>query len=262
MQLSTTARALPRLFCPTAGWMTHQMAGQPQPQHPHRPLRRARSGWLKRLGLAALALGLSACAGLPRPQGPATVSMPGEAGPLAASWACSGRMSLRWAATPTQPAGSVTAAFELRTTGQAHEIDLSTPLGTTLARAHWGPNEAWLDQPRKARQHYPDASSLALDALGQPFPLQALPDWLQGQAWPGAAVQSQGPRSLTQLSWALEWPEQAGVLRAYRPQPEPEIKAHIRLDAPCTGAAPPAPPGSGPASRPEPPPTAPSNPAP
>jgi outer membrane lipoprotein LolB len=184
--------------------------------------------------LVLLSLGLTGCAGLP-PSAPSATPPSGDDA-AQPGLTCSGRLSLRWAASQTQAAGSVSASFELRSTGQAHEIDLSTPLGTTLARAHWSPHQAWLDQPRRARQHYPDASSLALDALGQAFPLQALPDWLQRRAWAGAPLEGHSARTLTQMGWTLEWPEeQPGLLRATRPQPAPEVKAQVRLDAPCVG---------------------------
>jgi hypothetical protein len=55
--------------------------------------------------------------------------------------ALSGRLSLQVDAQQDRPAQSVSAAFDMRGGADRGELRLSTPLGTTLAAAFWGPGE-------------------------------------------------------------------------------------------------------------------------
>jgi outer membrane lipoprotein LolB len=55
--------------------------------------------------------------------------------PPASSESLSGRMSVKVDATPSAAARSVSATFELQGTPQDGRLDLSTPLGTTIAQA-------------------------------------------------------------------------------------------------------------------------------
>ena len=158
-------------------------------------------------GLAAL---LSACASLP------------EAPP-----ALSGRLVVSVAASATVPAKGFNAAFDLLGDAQRGRLDLSTPLGPRLGTARWAPGEAVLDDGRTTRR-YPDLGSLAQDLLGERMPLQALPDWLRGRPWSGAAhtVTADG---FDQLGWALDTSRLAdGLLLANRAA-APAMTLHVRL---------------------------------
>ncbi len=84
-----------------------------------------------------------------------------------------------------------------------------------------------LDDGRTPRR-YADLAALAQDVMGEPLPLQALPDWLRGQPWPGAghlAVEG----GFMQLGWTLDTSQLGeGLLIAQRPAP-PTVTLRVRL---------------------------------
>ena len=164
--------------------------------------------------LAALAL--AGCTTLPPP----------EAGTIA------GRLALQVEAHLDRPAQSLSAGFDLRGTAERGELHLSTPLGTTLAAAFWGPGEARLVTPQGERR-FDDVDALSRDAFGESLPLRALPDWLHGRPWRGAAEPAQplqpGP-GFVQLGWTIDLARfDAGQLLAWRAGP-PGARLRVLLD--------------------------------
>ncbi len=113
-------------------------------------------------GLTATLL-LGACAA-PRP--------PGAAGE--ASW--SGRLALRLDSTPPQ---SFSAGFDLRGSPQTGELQLNSPLGTTLASVRWSPQGAELRQGDRFEQR-DSLDELTTDLSGTALPVAALFGWLRG----------------------------------------------------------------------------------
>jgi outer membrane lipoprotein LolB len=171
-----------------------------------------------RLGATLLAaLTLAGCAVVPPPP---------ESG------AISGRLALQVDAHQDRPAQALNAAFDLRGDAQRGELRLSTPLGTTLAAAFWGPRETRLVTPQGERR-FDDLDELARDAFGESVPLRALPDWLHGRAWAGAAPArplQPGP-GFEQLGWTIDLTGfDAGRLLASRPGP-PGVRLRVVLDA-------------------------------
>ena len=138
-------------------------------------------------GLALAVVGLVGCATRPT----ADAGMP---------WT-SGRLSVRVEAAAAQPARSVNADFDLRGDGERGELRLSSPLGTMIAATRWAPGVAVLDQGQ-GEVRYADLDSLSRDALGEVLPLRALPDWLAGRPWAGAASVMQ-PSGFEQLGWTV-----------------------------------------------------------
>ena len=107
---------------------------------------------------AALALGLAACSTLqPAPPAPAEFA---------------GRLSVK---VESDPPHAVAAAFELRGTPQAGQLDLATPLGSLMARARWSPAEVVLATPNEEKA-YPDLDALTRAVLGESLPVPALFD--------------------------------------------------------------------------------------
>jgi outer membrane lipoprotein LolB len=143
--------------------------------------RRGAHRWL----LATLMLLLTACATrLPPPQTPETLF-----------W--SGRMALNIASTPPQ---SLSAGFELKSVRGSGELQLLSPLGTSLAKLQWSPGQATLEQ---GRQHWQDSSldHLLIRLTGAALPLNALIDWLQARP-----TQVEGWRAdLSQLGSGRLW---------------------------------------------------------
>jgi outer membrane lipoprotein LolB len=112
--------------------------------------------------LAAAAL-LSACA-TPRP-----VALPGEE-----VW--SGRLSLNVDSTPPQ---SFSSAFDLRGAPAAGELQLSSPLGNTLATVVWTPQSAELRQGGQVTRRG-SLDELTTELSGTAVPVAALFGWLRG----------------------------------------------------------------------------------
>jgi outer membrane lipoprotein LolB len=165
--------------------------------------------------LAAAAL-LGACA---------TPPLPADGGPVT-----SGRLSLRVDAAAERPAQGVTAAFELQGDAERGELRLLSPLGGMLAAARWAPGQALLDTPA-GRQGFVSLDELSLQALGEVLPLAALPDWLAGRPWPGAAHLTL-PDGFEQLGWRVDLARRAeGWVLAQRAAP-PAVVLRVRLDGP------------------------------
>ena len=81
----------------------------------------------------------------------ATVTPP--AAPMDETGALSGRLTLKVEAHDDQPSRSINAIFDLRGDARRGELNLTTPLGTTLARARWRPGEALLSSSQGEQRH-------------------------------------------------------------------------------------------------------------
>lgn len=155
--------------------------------------------------------------------------------PAAAGEAITGRMVLRLLATPDRPARSVNALFDLQGDATQGQLDLSTPLGTTLARARWQPESVVLFTSDGETRHE-SLDTLTRDVLGEPVPVAPLFHWLRGRPWPGAASQplpttaSPGARGFVQLGWSIDLSRyDDGAIAARREQPTP-VTLDVRLD--------------------------------
>jgi outer membrane lipoprotein LolB len=168
--------------------------------------------------LAALAL--AGCATLP-PPAPGTVA---------------GRLALQVEAHAGRPAQMLSAGFDLRGTAERGELRLSTPLGTTLAAAFWSPGEARLVTPQGERR-FDDLDALSREAFGESLPLRALPDWLHGRPWPGAAEPARplqpGP-GFVQLGWTIDLAGfDSGRFLASRDGP-PAVRLRAQMETPVS----------------------------
>jgi outer membrane lipoprotein LolB len=140
-----------------------------------------------------------------------------------------GRLSVQVAPHGGQPARSVSASFELRGTAEQGELDLSGPLGQTVARARWAPGRAQL-LTSDGERSFPDLESLAGEALGERLPLGALVDWLRGRPWRGAPSRSTAD-GFEQLNWRVDLARAAeGAIVATRSEP-PAVTVRARVDA-------------------------------
>lgn len=175
---------------------------------------------LVRACLASLLLALAGCANLQaRPDLAPTLTHHS-----------SGRIAVR---VDGDASKSMSASFELRGNARAGLLELSSPLGTQMARASWRPGDVELLTSDGLR-HYDGLDQLAQDAFGQPVPLVALLDWLKGRAWDGApATALDIGDGLQQLGWEVHLGRHAqGVILARRLSPEPVITVNVRLDVP------------------------------
>jgi outer membrane lipoprotein LolB len=169
---------------------------------------------IRRVALALLVLVFAGCASI----APSDITSP---------WT-TGRLSLRVDASAATPAQSMSAAFELRGDNDRGELNLLSPLGTRLAAARWAPGSALIVTPDGERR-YATLEELSRQALGEPVPLAAMPDWLAGRPWPRAPHEMQ-PDGFGQLGWHVQTARRSeGWIEARRTTP-PAVLLRVRLD--------------------------------
>jgi outer membrane lipoprotein LolB len=149
-------------------------------------------------------MSVSACTTLHKPAtSPQSAARMDNGQPLA------GRMVVSVAEHGADVARTLSAHFELRGHTQRGALDLSTPLGSLLAQAHWAPEGAWLRTP-KGETRFANLDALTHQMLGETLPLWALFDWLRGQPWPGAPYQRLNDAhpttdsGFTQIGWRID----------------------------------------------------------
>ena len=130
----------------------------------------------------------------------------------------------------TEPKQSQRASFELQGSAQRGQLDILSPIGTTIARAQWQPNKASLI---KGGQYTDYANLRALSSeLGQTdLPVEALFDWLEGRADTAPSP------ALADSAWRVDLCQAAqGRLKAWRAQPAPALSLTIVFTPPAKGA--------------------------
>lgn len=116
--------------------------------------------------------------------------------------ALAGRLVLQISPGASTPAQQWSAGFELRGSAQAGELELTSPLGTTVAQARWHPGQVELLQGGE-RRTFADLDELSRQLLGENVPLGALFDWLRGRPWP-ATGHERTALGFVQQGWAVD----------------------------------------------------------
>lgn len=106
-----------------------------------------------------------------------------SAPPVPADRAYTGRFSA--IASQAERRETVSGRFSLEVRGTRQTIDLSTPLGTTVARIEVAADGARASGPGLQEARGPDADALAEQLLGWRLPVSGLPDWVEGRPAPG-----------------------------------------------------------------------------
>lgn len=138
-----------------------------------------------------LALALAGCAQLER-----------QPTPVAQTGHLTGRISVTVAGDVHNRGTGGAASFELFGDPTAGRLELTSPLGSLVARASWQPGTALLQTPGEERR-FDDLDSLTRELLGEPVPVAALFDWLQARPW-AAAPFSRTASGFEQLGWRIE----------------------------------------------------------
>jgi len=179
-------------------------------------------------GLSALwlALLLQACVSHPPP-------LPGHV--------YAGRLAVRTDAAPGLPARSTSGQFELSGNASSGQLILTSPIGTTVARARWSDPVGTRGVPSRieleadgATTRYATLEDMMQRAIGDQLPLPAMFDWLSGRPWPDAPVRrSADGASFDQLGWHVDLSQLADnrLIDAQRPLPEPALHVRVKLDA-------------------------------
>lgn len=116
--------------------------------------------------------------------------------------ALAGRLVLQISPGASTPAQQWSAGFELRGSAQAGELELISPLGTTVAQARWHPGQVELLQGGE-RRTFADLDELSRQLLGENVPLEALFDWLRGRPW-RATGHERTALGFVQQGWAVD----------------------------------------------------------
>ena len=187
---------------------------------------------MRSAGALALALLLAACATHPPP-------LPGHV--------YSGKLAVRTDAAPGQPSRAVSGQFELSGNASSGQLVLTSPIGTTVARARWSDPRGADGVPARieleadgATTHYATLEDMMQHAIGDQLPLAAMFDWLSGHPWPAAPAQrGTDGGSFDQLGWHVDVSQFAGnqLIDAQRPQPAPALHVRVKLDAAETAAS-------------------------
>jgi outer membrane lipoprotein LolB len=183
------------------------------------------------LSVAALALLLAACATRPPPLAGAVYA---------------GKLAVRCDASESQPARSVSGQFELSGSPASGQLVLTSPIGTTVARARWShpaglhgePSEIELEADGRTAR-FDSLDAMMQQALGDSLPLAAMFDWLAGRPWPDApAARGADGLSFEQLGWRVDLSQFAPsqLITAERPAPPPTLHVRVKLE-PAEAAA-------------------------
>ena len=164
---------------------------------------------------------MTGCASTPPAPGLPTAPTP---------WA-TGRMSVRVDASPARVAQNFSAAFELRGDGDSGELRLVSALGTSLAHARWARGRVRLETADGERS-FDSLDELSRQTLGEALPLAALPDWLAGRPWPGAAHTATAD-GFEQLGWQVQLSRLTEGFFEARRAAVPAVQLRIKLDAPA-----------------------------
>ena len=180
---------------------------------------------------AAGAVVLCACA-------PALTERPAPASTLAAPAAAfelTGRLSAR------RGNNALSANFRWTHEQQRDELDLSSPLGQTIARLSSDASGVHLQTPDGRVETADDWAALTTRALGWPLPVEGLASWIQGVPRDGApaAVEraSDGmPAALRQDGWSVVYQAfergSDGLSRPKRLTLDfPEVELRIAVDS-------------------------------
>jgi outer membrane lipoprotein LolB len=152
-----------------------------------------------------------------------------------------GRLAVRTDAATHLPARSVTGQFELSGNASDGQLVLTSPIGTTVARARWSDPAGALGEPARieleadgATTRYATLEQMMQRALGDQLPLAAMFDWLGGRPWPAAPVQRGADgRSFDQLGWHVDLSQldDNRLIDAQRALPAPALHVRVKLDA-------------------------------
>lgn len=112
---------------------------------------------------------------------------------------------------------AMSASFLLRGNARTGELDVYSPLGTTVGALQWTPQEVWLDEGGRA-QSFRSLAELTEKITGAALPIDALFAWLDGRDAHTEGWQA----DLSKLS--------QGSLIATRQTPAPEVRLRIQLE--------------------------------
>jgi outer membrane lipoprotein LolB len=181
------------------------------------------------IATATLLACLSACSQFPARRPDASQASTAGAPQLALQ----GQLSIKLQAFQGLDAKGVSMGFFFNGGPQGGQLDLMTPMGSQVARVHWTPADAWL-QTDQGERHFDTLGALSAEVLGEPLPLAALMNWVQGRPDPDLPAATHiTAQSFEQSGWQIDTTDIGiGRLNAQRPASASlrGITVRIRLD--------------------------------
>jgi outer membrane lipoprotein LolB len=199
---------------------------------------RLRMGAWLAAGTAALWLQACAQSAPPRSAIPSTpaalpITTPSSAAAHTGRW--DGRLSLKLGPWGEQAASGITLAFDLDLQATQGVLNLSTAMGTQVARLTWhtathGLASATLETA-EGRQEFATVDAMTRQVLGEGLPLSAIAWWLRGLPEPMVAAQTGAhPRQFSQHGWLVDASAlDEGRLDASRPASPDQRSVTLRL---------------------------------
>lgn len=106
---------------------------------------------------------------------------------------------------------SVSGRFSFEIRGATQRLELSSPLGTTVARIDIDPDGARATGMQMQEVRGPDADALTEQLLGWPLPVSGLIEWIEGRPVPhrAARIEREAGRAtlIEQDGWSIRLPE-------------------------------------------------------
>ena len=99
---------------------------------------------------------------------------------------------------------SVQGGFNWVDTGSILTLDLTNPLGSTLARVVVSDGQAVLTRSNGKRTVATDPDTLVADVLGSPIPVSGMRNWLKGMRNGQAAASGQGAQEFDEAGWHVK----------------------------------------------------------
>ncbi len=119
------------------------------------------------------------------------------------------------------------AHFEWTGDIQTGRLDLLTPLGQVVARAHWSSQGAWLwtsEQTASKGMSFPSLDALIEETLGVPIPVEGLMAWLETRHWPSMSV------AASAVTWqVVRMQNEPPSLELSYAQSQPDRRYRVRL---------------------------------
>lgn len=118
----------------------------------------------------------------------------------------SGRFAVTWSENDYQPTEDrANGRFELLTRGDRSILDLTSPLGQTIARVTIDPLEATLVTGDGTRRSAASADALTEEVFGWRIPLADLPRWFSGQIAQPERFEGERPTAGTDNGWSVRF---------------------------------------------------------
>ncbi len=120
------------------------------------------------------------------------------------TWILRGRVAVH------RPEGNDSGKMEWRLQGDSQNLELLSPLGTTVALVTSTPLESHLTLADRREFSAADPESLTTSVLGYAWPLAGLPWWLRGLPDPGGVAEverdeQQHPTRVAQSGWLIRY---------------------------------------------------------